>query len=72
VVVAEIAPRFSQIEALRQALPSMVIIEAIPLPASFPAAHAHAEYRRSPAERAKRSCLTSSLAPTQPSLDGRF
>jgi hypothetical protein len=46
VVLAEIAPRFSRAEALRDALPSMAIIEEIPLAASFLAGHAHANYRR--------------------------
>ena len=46
VVLAEVAPRFSQIEALRQALPSMAVIEPIPFAASFLAGHAHANYRR--------------------------
>jgi predicted nucleic acid-binding protein len=46
VVLAEIAPRFSRIETLRDALPSMCLIEEIPLAASFLAGHAHAEYRR--------------------------
>ncbi|MGA9875538.1 MAG: PIN domain-containing protein [Solirubrobacteraceae bacterium] len=46
VVLAEIAPRFSRIEALRSALPSMVVIEEIPLAAAFLAGHAHANYRR--------------------------
>ncbi len=46
VVLAEIAPRFSRIEMLRAALPSMCLIEQIPLAASFLAGHAHAEYRR--------------------------
>ena len=46
VVIAEIAPRFSRVEDLREALPSMCVIEAIPLPASFLAGHAHAQYRR--------------------------
>ncbi len=46
VVIAEIAPRFSRIEALRAALPSMCLIEEIPMSASFLAGHAHAEYRR--------------------------
>lgn len=45
VVLAEVAPRFSRIEALRGALPSMCLIEEIPFAASFLAAHAHAEYR---------------------------
>ena len=47
VVLAEIAPRFSRIEALREALPPMVTIEPIPVTASFLAGHAHANYRRS-------------------------
>jgi predicted nucleic acid-binding protein len=46
VVLAEIAPRFSRIESLREALPSMTIIEEIPLAASFLAGHAHANYRK--------------------------
>ena len=46
VVLAEIAPRFSRVEALRDALPSMSVIEEIPLAASFLAGHAHADYRR--------------------------
>jgi hypothetical protein len=46
VVVAEIAPRFERIETLRAALPSMAVIEEIPLAAAFLAGHAHANYRR--------------------------
>ncbi len=46
VVLAEIAPRFSRIEALRSALPSMAVIEEIPAAAAFLAGHAHANYRR--------------------------
>jgi predicted nucleic acid-binding protein len=46
VVLAEIAPRFSRIEALRSALPSMAVIEEIPSAAAFLAGHAHANYRR--------------------------
>jgi predicted nucleic acid-binding protein len=46
VIVAEIAPRFERIEMLRAALPSMVVIEEIPLAAAFLAGHAHANYRR--------------------------
>jgi predicted nucleic acid-binding protein len=46
VVLAEIAPRFSRIETLRSALPSMAIIEEIPTAAAFLAGHAHANYRR--------------------------
>lgn len=51
VVLAEIAPRFSRIETLREALPSMCLIEEIPLAASFLAGHAHAEYRRTGGKR---------------------
>jgi hypothetical protein len=46
VVLAEVAPRFSRIEALRDALPSMAVIEEIPFAASFLAGHAHANYRQ--------------------------
>jgi len=51
VVVAEIAPRFERIETLRAALPSMVVIEEIPLAAAFLAGHAHANYRRAGGQR---------------------
>ncbi len=52
VVLAEIAPRFSRVEALRAALPSMATIEQIPLDASYLAGHAHARYRRAGGSRA--------------------
>ncbi|MDA8068167.1 MAG: type II toxin-antitoxin system VapC family toxin [Actinomycetota bacterium] len=51
VVLAEIAPRFTRLEALRDALPAMCVIEEIPLAASFLAGHAHAEYRRAGGSR---------------------
>lgn len=51
VVLAEIAPRFSRIEALRDALPSMAVLEEIPSEASFLAGHAHAAYRRAGGSR---------------------
>ena len=51
VIVAEVAPRFSRIEALKDALPSMAVIEAVPIEASFLAGHAHAAYRRAGGER---------------------
>ncbi len=51
VVLAEIAPRFSRIESLRDALPSMVVLEEIPTEASFLAGHAHAAYRRAGGSR---------------------
>lgn len=46
IVLAEISPRFPFIEELQAALPSMAIVEEIPLAASFLAGHAHAAYRR--------------------------
>jgi predicted nucleic acid-binding protein len=46
IVLAEIAPRFPRVEELRAALPSMAIVEGVPLGASFLAGHAHAAYRR--------------------------
>ena len=46
VVLAEVAPRFSRIEALQAALPSMAVVEGIPAAAAFLAGHAHADYRR--------------------------
>ncbi len=51
VVLAEIAPRFPRVEELRAALPSMAIVEEIPLAASFLAGHAHAGYRRAGGKR---------------------
>ncbi len=51
VVLAEIAPRFSTIEALRLGLPSMTVVEEIPAAAAFLAGHAHAAYRRAGGER---------------------
>ena len=46
VILAEVSPRFPRVETLRSTLPSMVIVEEIPLEAAFLAGHAHAEYRR--------------------------
>lgn len=46
VVLAEIAPRFSAIEAMEAALPSRLLVEEIPTAAAFLAGHAHANYRR--------------------------
>ncbi len=51
VVVAEIAPRFSRVELLSAALPSMAMIESIPVAASFLAGHAHASYRQAGGSR---------------------
>ena len=44
IVLAEIAPRFERVETLRSTLPSMTVIEEIPLEAAFLAGHAHAAY----------------------------
>lgn len=46
VVLAEVAPRFTRIEDLESALPSMATVEPIPFAAAFLAGHAHAGYRR--------------------------
>jgi predicted nucleic acid-binding protein len=46
VVLAEVSPRFPRIEELRSVLPSIAIVEEIPVEAAFLAGHAHAEYRR--------------------------
>lgn len=51
IVLAEIAPRFSRVESLRASLPSMVIVEDIPLDASFLAGHAHSNYRQAGGSR---------------------
>ena len=51
VVLAELAPRFSRIEELRSALPSMAQNEEIPAAAAFLAGHAHKDYRRSGGSR---------------------
>ncbi|MCP9490602.1 MAG: type II toxin-antitoxin system VapC family toxin [Solirubrobacteraceae bacterium MAG38_C4-C5] len=52
VVLAEIAARFSRLEALIDALPSMAVVEEIPPAAAFLAGHAHAAYRRAGGTRA--------------------
>lgn len=51
IVLAEIAPRFSAIEAMEAALPSRLLVEEIPTAAAFLAGHAHANYRRAGGER---------------------
>jgi predicted nucleic acid-binding protein len=51
VVLAEVAPRFSRLEALRSALPSMAMIEDVPVAGAFLAGHAHAAYRRAGGSR---------------------
>lgn len=51
VVLAEVAPRFERVEVLRATLPSMAVIEEIPLAAAFLAGHAHATYRQGGGQR---------------------
>lgn len=69
VVVAEIAPRFARIESLRAALPSMTVIEEIPLAAAFLAGHAHANYRR--AGGAREAVLPDFLIAAHAAITGR-
>lgn len=69
VVLAEIAPRFPRIEELRAALPSMAIIEEIPLAAGFLAGHAHAKYRR--AGGAREAILPDFLIGAHAAVTGR-
>jgi predicted nucleic acid-binding protein len=69
VVLAEIAPRFSRVEALRDALPAMCLIEEIPLASSFLAGHAHAEYRRAGGNR--RAVLPDFLIGAHAAVTGR-
>jgi predicted nucleic acid-binding protein len=51
VVLAEIAPRFERVEVLQATLPSMAVIEEIPIAAAFLAGHAHASYRQAGGRR---------------------
>lgn len=69
VVLAEIAPRFSRIETLRAALPSMALIEEIPVEASFLAGHAHTNYRR--AGGARQAVLPDFLIGAHAAVTGR-
>ena len=69
VVLAEVAPRFSRVELLRAALPSMATIEAIPAAAAFLAGHAHAEYRRS--GQAREAILPDFLTGAHAAVTGR-
>lgn len=45
-MLAEVVPRFERVEALRATLPSLSVIEEIPVAAAFLAGHAHLAYRR--------------------------
>lgn len=51
IVLAEVAPRFERVEVLRATLPSMAVIEEIPLAAAFLAGHAHTAYRQAGGKR---------------------
>lgn len=51
VVLAEISPRFSRLEAMQGALPPVAQVEPIPHAAAFLAGHAHAAYRRAGGSR---------------------
>lgn len=69
VVLAEIAPRFTHIETLRAALPSIAVIEDIPAEAAFLAGHAHVNYRR--AGGARQAVLPDFLIGAHAAVTGR-
>jgi predicted nucleic acid-binding protein len=53
VVLAEIAPRFSQVEDLETTVASAFVVEEIPVAAAFLAGHAHTSYRRAGGARSQ-------------------
>ena len=63
VVLAEIAPRFTRIETPRAALPSIAVVEDIPVEAAFLAGHAHASYQRAGGARQAVLSPATSLRP---------
>jgi len=69
IVLAEIAPRFTRIETLRAALPSITVVEDIPSEAAFLAGHAHAHYRR--AGGARQAVLPDFLIGAHAAVTGR-
>jgi len=69
VVLAEIAPRFSRIEALEGALPLRSIVEELPRAAAFLAGHAHAAYRRAGGKRTQ--ILADFLIASHAAVSGR-
>lgn len=69
VVLAEVAPRFSRIEALEAALPRRAIVEELPRAAAFLAGHAHADYRRSGGARTQ--ILADFLIASHAAVSGR-
>lgn len=69
VVLAEVAPRFERVELLRATLPSMAMIEEIPLAAAFLAGHAHATYRQ--AGGAREAILPDFLIGAHAAVTGR-
>jgi predicted nucleic acid-binding protein len=69
VVLAEVAPRFSRIEDLEEALPESLVVEDLPQAAAFLAGHAHASYRR--AGGAREQILADFLIASHAAVTGR-